>query len=117
MQAMSAITARDKFYNTIVRNGKIVFDNPTQAQLNLPNRPGYTRSRFGMQIKSPLGEELYTNPMNGKFTSSEYEAIKFAEKMVFDGFMKEEHLSIWYSYTKRTCTGCKNSFRSIYTHA
>ena len=90
MQAMSAITARDKFYNTIVRNGKIVFDNPTQAQLNLPNRPGYTRSRFGMQIKSPLGEELYTNPMNGKFTSSEYEeAIKFAEKMVFDGFMKE----------------------------
>ena len=25
MQAMSAITARDKFYNTIVRNGKICF--------------------------------------------------------------------------------------------
>ena len=26
-------------------------------------------SRNGMQIKSPLGEEIYTNPMNGKFTS------------------------------------------------
>jgi len=90
MQAMSAITARDKFYNTIAQNGRIVFKTPTEAQLNLPNRPGYTMSRNGMQIKSPLGEEMYTNPMNGKFTSSEYEdAIKFAEKMVFDGFMKE----------------------------
>ena len=38
MQAMSSITARDKFYNDIAAAGKIVFDNPTQAQLNLPNR-------------------------------------------------------------------------------
>ena len=89
MQAMASITARDKFYNTIVQSGKIVFDNPTQAQLNLPNRPGYTMSRNGMQIKSPLGEEIYTNPMNGKFTSTEFEqAIKFAEEMPLDGLMK-----------------------------
>jgi len=89
MQTMSSITARDKFYNTIVQSGKIVFDNPSQAQLNLPNRPGYTMGRNGMQIKSPLGEEIYTNPMNGKFTSSEFEqAIKFAEEMPLDGLMK-----------------------------
>ena len=89
MQAMASITARDKFYNTIVQSGKIVFDNPTQAQLNLPNRPGYTMGRNGMQIKSPLGEEIYTNPMNGKFTSTEFEqAIKFAEEMPLDGLMK-----------------------------
>ena len=89
MQAMSAITARDKFYNTIVQSGKIVFDNPSQAQLNLPNRKAYTMGRNGMQIKSPLGEEIYTNPMNGKFTSSEFEqAIKFAEEMPLDGLMK-----------------------------
>ena len=37
MQSMASITARDKFYNTTVQSGKIVFDNPTQAQLNLPN--------------------------------------------------------------------------------
>jgi hypothetical protein len=90
MQAMSAISARDKFYNKIAQSGKIVFDNPTQAQLNLPNRPGYTMSRNGMQIKSPLGEEAYVNPLNGKFTSSEYEAaIKFAEEMPLAGLMKE----------------------------
>ena len=89
MQSMASITARDKFYNTIVQSGKIVFDNPSQAQLNLPNRPGYTLGRNGMQIKSPLGEEIYTNPMNGKFTSSEFEqAIKFAEEMPLDGLMK-----------------------------
>ena len=99
MQTMSSITARDKFYNKISASGKIVFDNPTKAQLNLPNRPGYTDSRFGLQIKSPLGEQFYTNPLNGKFTSKEYEeALKFAEKLPFDSFMK-------------------NSFRSFYTHA
>ena len=90
MQTMSSITARDKFYNKISASGKIVFDNPTKAQLNLPNRPGYTDSRFGLQIKSPLGEQFYTNPLNGKFTSKEYEeALKFAEKLPFDSFMKE----------------------------
>ena len=89
MQSMASITARDKFYNNIVQSGKIVFDNPAKAQLNLPNRPGYTMSRNGMQIKSPLGEEIYTNPMNGKFTSLEFEqAIKFAEEMPLDGLMK-----------------------------
>jgi hypothetical protein len=89
MQAMSAISARDKFYNKIAQSGKIVFDNPTQAQLNLPNRPGYTMSRNGMQIKSALGEEAYVNPLNGKFTSSEYEAaIKFAEELPLEGLMK-----------------------------
>ena len=46
-----------------------------------------------MQIKSPLGEEIYTNPLNGKFTSSEFEeAIKFAEKMPLDGLMKSNVL-------------------------
>ena len=46
-------------------------------------------SRNGMQIKSPLGEEAYVNPLNGKFTSSEYEAaIKFAEEMPLAGLMK-----------------------------
>ena len=89
MQAMSSIGARDKFYNKIAQSGKIVFDNPTQAQLNLPNRPGYTMSRNGMQIKSSLGEEAYVNPLNGKFTSSEYEAaIKFAEELPLEGLMK-----------------------------
>ena len=93
MQAMASITARDKFYNTIVQSGKIVFDSPTKAQLNLPNRPGYTMARNGMQIKSPLGEEIYTNPMNKKFTSSEFEeAIKFAESMPFDNLMTVEAL-------------------------
>ena len=89
MQSMASITARDKFYNTIVQSGKIVFDSPTKAQLNLPNRPGYTMSRNGMQIKSSLGEEIYTNPMNGKFTSTEFEnAIKFAESLPGESLMK-----------------------------
>ena len=48
-------------------------------------------SRNGMQIKSPLNEEFYTNPLNGKFTSTEFEeAIKFAEKLPLEGLMKSD---------------------------
>ena len=46
-----------------------------------------------MQIKSALGEEAYVNPLNGKFTSSEYEAaIKFAEELPLRRFNENKHL-------------------------
>ena len=42
-----------------------------------------------MQIKSRLGEEVYTNPLNGKFTSEEWKAaLNFAERLPFENFMK-----------------------------
>ena len=89
MQSLAGVAARDEFYDTIAKAGKIVFDSETLARSGLPNRPGYTRSINGMQISSELGEQVYTNPLNGKFTSQEFEdAIKFAEKLPLEGLMK-----------------------------
>ena len=88
MQALAGVSARDEFYNTILKNGKLVFDTPGVARNALPNRE-IMRGRNGLQIKSPLGEQVYTNPLNGKFTSQEFaDAIQFAEQLPLDGLMK-----------------------------
>ena len=89
MQSLSSVAAKDQFFNTILRNGKIVFDTPNAVSRNLPNRELGTRAREGMQIPSPLGEQFYTNPLNGKFTTREFEdAIKFAEQLPGESLMK-----------------------------
>ena len=88
MQALAGVSARDEFYNTILKNGKLVFDTPGVARNALPNRE-IMRGRNGLQIKSPLGEQVYTNPLNGKFTSQEFaDAIQFAEQLPLEGLMK-----------------------------
>jgi hypothetical protein len=54
----------------------------------MPNQ-NIIADKNGLQIKSPLGEEAYTNPLNGKFTSAPFaEALKFAEKIPFDSLTK-----------------------------
>tara|TARA_R100001443_G_scaffold109_1_gene427 strand:- start:1505 stop:5284 length:3780 start_codon:yes stop_codon:yes gene_type:complete len=89
MQNLAGISARDEFYTKIANAGKIVFNSERDARTFLPNRPAYTSSRNGMQITSELGEQVYTNPLNGKFTSKEFEdAIKFAEQLPLEGLMK-----------------------------
>ena len=89
MQNLAGIAARDEFYTKIANAGKIVFNSERDARTFLPNRPAYTSSRNGMQITSELGEQVYTNPLNGKFTSKEFEdAIKFAEQLPLEGLMK-----------------------------
>jgi len=91
MQNLAGIAARDEFYTKIANAGKIVFNRDRDARTFLPNRPGYTgdRSKNGMQITSELGEQVYTNPLNGKFTSKEFEdAIRFAEELPLEGLMK-----------------------------
>ena len=89
MQNLAGIAARDEFYTKIANAGKIVFNSERDARTFLPNRPAYTSSRNGMQISSELGEQVYTNPLNGKFTSKEFEdAIKFAEQLPLEGLMK-----------------------------
>jgi len=89
MQNLAGIAARDEFYTKIANAGKIVFNSERDARTFLPNRPAYTSSKNGMQISSELGEQVYTNPLNGKFTSKEFEdAIKFAEQLPLEGLMK-----------------------------
>ena len=94
---LSNLVAKDKFYSNVdelsqalIKEGKpaVVYPTRLQALRNLPNQ-NIIADKNGLQIKSPLGEEAYTNPLNGKFTSVDFaEALKFAEKIPFDSLTK-----------------------------
>jgi hypothetical protein len=94
---LSSLVAKDKFYSNIdelsqrlIKEGKpsIVYPTRSEALKNLKNQNIITNPN-GLQIKSPLGEEAYTNPLNRKFTSVDFaEALKFAEKIPFEGLTK-----------------------------
>ena len=94
---LSNLVAKDKFYSNmdelsqaLIKEGRpaIVYPTRLQALRNMPNQ-NIIADKNGLQIKSPLGEEAYTNPLNGKFTSVPFaEALKFAEKIPFDSLTK-----------------------------
>ena len=94
---LSNLVAKDRFYSNVdelsqalIKEGKpaVVYPTRLQALRNIPNQ-NIIADKNGLQIKSPLGEEAYTNPLNGKFTSVDFaEALKFAEKIPFDSLTK-----------------------------
>jgi hypothetical protein len=95
---LSSLVAKDKFYSNIdelsqrlIKEGKpaIVYPTRSEALKNLKNQNIIINPK-GLQIKSPLGEEAYTNPLNRRFTSVDFEkALKFAEKIPFEGLTKK----------------------------
>ena len=70
----------------------------------------------GLQLKSPLGESVYTNPLNGQFTSKELrDALQFSEKILFDGLAKQ----VWYQHAVLIPKGLTQISKTIlgpYTH-
>ena len=97
MEDLATLDARNKFYDNVlklsddaIKNGErgIVYPTYNDAVVNLPNRP-IIKNKNGLQIKSPLGEDVYTNPLNGKFTSKEFaDALNFNERTIFDPLLK-----------------------------
>ena len=94
---LASIVAKDELYSNVLKNSEelikqgkraVVYPTRLQAIKNLPNQQLIT-SKNGLQIKSPLGESAYTNPLNGYFTSKKFaDALQFAEKIPFDEFAK-----------------------------
>lgn len=94
---LAALAAKDNFYTEMaklareqIKQGKraIVYPTRLQAIKNLPNQQIIT-NKNGLQIKSPLGEAAYTNPLNGYFTSKPFaDALQFAEKLPFEALAK-----------------------------
>lgn len=97
MSDLAALTAKDKFYNNIYKQSQdlikageraIVYPTRTEAIRNLRNQ-NIIADKQGLQLKSPLGESTYTNPLNGQFTSQEWkDALQFSEKIMFDDLAK-----------------------------
>ena len=93
MEDLATLDARNKFYDNVlklsddaIKNGErgIVYPTYNDAVVNLPNRR-IIKNTNGLQIESPLGENVYTNPLNGKFTSKEFaDALNFNERTIFD---------------------------------
>jgi hypothetical protein len=98
MQDLSTLTAKDEFYSGVVKEADklikageraVIYPTRSQAVFNLPKQKIIT-DRTGLNIKSPLGEQTYTNPVNGYFTSDEFaDALKFSEKLLFDNLSKD----------------------------
>ena len=97
MSDLSTLAAKDDFYNGVLQQSKelikkgeraAVYPTRVEAIKNLRNQPVIANPQ-GMQIKSPLGESIYTNPLNGQFTTRELQdAFNFAEKLLFDDIAK-----------------------------
>ena len=95
---LSTLAAKDEFYNGILQKSKELASNGQRATIyptrlealrNLQNQDIITNPN-GLQIKSPLGESIYTNPLNGQFTSKELkDALQFSEKILFDKLAQE----------------------------
>ena len=107
MTDLSTLTAKDEFYNNIlnlnndlIKQGRsgIFYSTPTQARTGLRNVIGgedIITTKGGLNIRSPIGEDFYTNPLNGKYTSQPYaDALDFSEKILFDEIAK----NIWYQH-------------------
>jgi DNA-binding transcriptional regulator YhcF (GntR family) len=107
MSDLSTLTAKDTFYNNILKlNDDLIkqkrpgvfYDSPTAARSGLRNTIGgedIITTKGGLNIKSPIGEEVYTNPLNGKYTSKPYaDALNFSEKILFDELAR----NTWYQH-------------------
>ena len=107
MSDLATLTAKDTFYNNILKlNDNLIrqkrpgifYDSPTAARSGLRNTIGgedIITTKGGLNIKSPIGEEVYTNPLNGKYTSKPYaDALNFSEKILFDELAR----NTWYQH-------------------
>ena len=98
MQDLSTLTAKDEFYNNLIKesdelikNGErsILYPTRQEAVVKMPYQKIIADKR-GLNIKSPLGEQVYTNPVNGYFTSQEMaDALNFSERLLFDNLAKD----------------------------
>jgi hypothetical protein len=102
MTDLATLTSKDEFYNNmlnindrLIKEGRpgIFYPTPTAARTGLRNVIGgqdIITTKGGLNIKSPIGEDYYTNPLNGKYTSKPYaDALNFSEKILFDKLAKD----------------------------
>ena len=92
MEDLSNIASKDAFYNnlyklndSLIKSGQkgIAYTDRLTAMKAFPNKQ-VIANKNGLQIKSPLGEEIYTNPFNRYFTIEPIaKALQFSEELPF----------------------------------
>jgi hypothetical protein len=95
MQDLGSVIARDKFYNRLLkesdafakRGDSPIFRNSYQQALNAFKGKPITPD--GIKAVTRLGEELYTSPIDGKFTTKEWaEAIRLGDEIAMSPLTK-----------------------------
>ena len=97
MSDLSGLVAKNRFYKSIANKSDeliargeraIVYPTRMEALRGLPNQK-IIADKTGLKLKSPLGESVYTSPLDGKFTSESFkDALNFSEKLITDDLAK-----------------------------
>jgi len=97
MSDLSGLVAKNRFYKSIadksdelIARGEraIVYPTRMEALRGLPNQK-IIADKTGLKLKSPLGESVYTSPLDGRFTSESFkDALNFSERLITDDLAK-----------------------------
>jgi hypothetical protein len=97
MQDLGTLAAKDEFYQSMVKTSDdmikqgeraVVYPTRLEAMKAFPNRTVIADPN-GLRIQSTLQEDVWANPINGRFTTTEYDdALKFTEKLLMDNIAK-----------------------------
>ena len=101
MNDLGSILARDQFYNRLlkesaasIRKGEpgIFYNTYDEALMALPphGRPGKAIIKNPLKLKTRLGEEVYTSPLDDKFTSKDWaEGIRLGDQIAMSPITKD----------------------------
>jgi hypothetical protein len=97
MQDLGTLAAKDEFYQSMVKTSDdmikqgeraVVYPTRLEAMKAFPNKTVIADPN-GLRIQSTLQEDVWANPINGRFTTTEYDdALKFTEKLLMDNIAK-----------------------------
>jgi len=96
MQDLGTLTAKDEFYQSmlntsddLVKRGERGIAYPTRIEAEKAFPTKIVIEDPGLKIQSSLQEDVWANPINGRFTTTEYDdALKFTENLLMDNVAK-----------------------------
>jgi hypothetical protein len=96
MQDLGTLAAKDEFYQNMLKTSDdmikqgergIAYPTRIEAEKAFPNKTVIADP--GLEIQSALKEDVWANPINGRFTTTEYDdALKFTETLLMDNIAK-----------------------------
>jgi hypothetical protein len=127
MGDLSEFAAKDKFANNIVnisqglnknKQRSIIYGSEMEAQraFNPPGTPtNWVKEIVPLDIESNLGK-LYTNPLNGTFTSKEYaDALRFTEKLPLE-WLNDQAWYRWALVIPKAGVSTAKTVLSVFAH-
>jgi hypothetical protein len=126
MGDLSEFAAKDRFANNIrniseslvkSKQRSIVYNSPLEAERNFNPKgtpEGWVKEIVQLDMESRIGG-VYTNPLNGKFTTKEWaDTLKFQEKLPFE-FLNDIPLYKWTTIMPKAVVSSGKTVFSLFT--